>query len=262
MNDNRIRLLVINPNTSASVSVKLHERIAAACGDAVEVRVQTARFGAPYIASESSFAVAEHATLDAWAAAVALPSPWPDVVLIGCFGDPGLFALGECSVVPVTGLASASLDRAARAARDGRFAIVTGGQEWKPILTRFALAMGFAKQLAAIETVQLSGAELAERPEESRTLLLDACLRVANEHEVSSIVIGGAALAGMAEKLQPFVPVPLFDSVVEGAREAMRLATLRKAMCTGGRRYQWTGLSAEMQAMNLGAVPPGQSGVA
>ncbi|MES2530706.1 MAG: aspartate/glutamate racemase family protein [Pseudomonadota bacterium] len=221
-----MRLLVINPNTSEGVSAQLHAHIAAACGEQAEVRVRTARFGASYIASESSYAVAEHATLDAWSAAEA--TGWQaDAVLVGCFGDPGLFALRECSAVPVTGLAIASLERASR---DGRFAIVTGGHEWKPILTRFARAMGYADRLACIETVQLSGAELAARPDESAALLRDACLRVTHEYDVRSVIIGGAALAGMADALQPFVRVPLIDSVIEGAREAMRLAALQTTL--------------------------------
>jgi hypothetical protein len=38
-------------------------------------------------------------------------------VLIGCFGDPGLFALRESSACPVTGLAEASFIEAARRGR-------------------------------------------------------------------------------------------------------------------------------------------------
>ena len=63
------------------------------------------------------------------------PSAQVDGVLIGCFGDPGLFALREVSGCPVTGLAEASFIRAAAL---GPFAIVTGGERWKPMLQRLA----------------------------------------------------------------------------------------------------------------------------
>ncbi|MDZ4358307.1 MAG: aspartate/glutamate racemase family protein, partial [Variovorax sp.] len=95
------RLLVINPNTSARVSALLQTHVQAAAGLHVQVRTVTARFGAPYIADEASYAVAAHAALDTWAAALASPEPRPDAVLIGCFGDPGLMALRESSPVPV-----------------------------------------------------------------------------------------------------------------------------------------------------------------
>jgi allantoin racemase len=70
-------LLVINPNTSQSVTALLQHHVQAAAGLHVRVRSITARFGAPYIADEASYAIAGHATLDAWAAALSLPNPHP-----------------------------------------------------------------------------------------------------------------------------------------------------------------------------------------
>jgi hypothetical protein len=101
-------LLIINPNTSGTVSELLQTHAQRAAGPDVRVRTVTARFGAPYIACEASYAVAGHATLDAWAAALTDGQPAPDAVLIGCFGDPGLLALRDTSRVPVTGLAEAA----------------------------------------------------------------------------------------------------------------------------------------------------------
>ena len=60
-----MKLLVINPNTSASVT----DMVLAACRNTqpqLQWDVATATFGAPYIASESSYAVAAHAVLDAF----------------------------------------------------------------------------------------------------------------------------------------------------------------------------------------------------
>ena len=144
----------------------------AAAGLRVRVHTVTARFGAPYIADEASYAVAGHATLDAWAAAIAPPQPAPDAVLIGCFGDPGLLALRESSPVPVTGLAEAAF---IEAARHGRFAIVTGGERWGPMLQRLAQALGHGAALAGIHTVAPTGAELAADPRRPRALLAQAC---------------------------------------------------------------------------------------
>ena len=62
------RLLVINPNTSESVSALLQQHISqalAAQAHSLAARTVTARFGAPYIADEVSYQVAGHAVLDA-----------------------------------------------------------------------------------------------------------------------------------------------------------------------------------------------------
>lgn len=243
------QLLVINPNTSAGVSALLQQHVQAAVGSHVSVRTATARFGAPYIACEASYAVAAHALLDAWAHALAQPGPEPDAVLIGCFGDPGLMALRESSPVPVTGLAEASF---IEAARHGRFAIVTGGERWGPMLQRLAQALGHAHGLAGIHTVAPTGAELAANPEAARALLAQACRDVVRQMGVQAVILGGAGLAGMAGDVQPLVSVPVIDSVVAGAHWALRVHPLPPEREVAGCDVTWVGLSREMTA--LGAL--------
>ncbi len=214
-------ILIINPNTSDSVTALLQSHAQKEAGAEAHVQVVTARFGAPYISCEASYAVAAHATLDAWAGVVARNATPPDAVLIGCFGDPGLFALREASAVPVTGLAEAAF---AEAAAYGRFAIVTGGQRWKPMLERIAGNLGYGPSLGGIVTVEPTGAQLAQDPIAARALLAEACLQAARQFDVQSIILGGAGLAGLAAKVQAQVGVPVIDSVLAGIRQTLLLA--------------------------------------
>ena len=238
-------LLVINPNTSDSVTALLRTHILQASGFDVAVHTTTARFGARYIASEASYAIAAHAVLDAWAAWLADGGPTPDAVLIGCFGDPGLLALRECSPVPVTGLAEAAF---VEAAQHGRFAIVTGGVAWKPMLQRLAHSLGYGPQLAHIQTVQATGAELAADPVAALALLATACREAAAQPGVQAIILGGAGLAGMAAQIQYTVPVPLVDSVLAGARQAQQWGP-PGIPADGQLAGAWTGLSAALMAV-------------
>lgn len=252
-----MRLLIINPNTTASVSELLRARAQGLCVGRAEVEVVTARLGAAYIASECSFAVAAHATLDAWAAAThpapatagvgraeAVQAAEPDAVLIGCFGDPGLFALRECSAAPVTGLAEAAFHQASR---HGRFAIVTGGAAWAPMLHRHALATGFGNLLAGIETVEPTGATLAADRELAQAVLSRACREAALLPGVQSLIVGGAGLAGMAEWLQPLIPLPLIDSVDAGVSETLALAAAGRTPPADVTMPPWQGMSAEIE---------------
>ena len=245
------QLLVINPNTSASVSALLQAHVQQAAGLHVQVRTVTARFGSPYIADEASYAVAGHATLDAWAHALASEARAPDAVLIGCFGDPGLMALRESSPVPVTGLAEAAF---IEAARHGRYAIVTGGARWGPMLQRLAQALGQAQQLAGIHTVAPTGAELAANPVAARALLAQACRDASRQLGVQAVILGGAGLAGMAAAVQPEVPMLVIDSVLAGAHWALRSAPLPPERLRPGFDVAWQGLSPEMAA--FGTPPP------
>ncbi len=244
-------LLVINPNTSASVSALLQTHVQAAAGSHVQVRTVTARFGAPYISDEASYAVAAHATLDAWAAALASQSA-PDAVLIGCFGDPGLLALRESSPAPVTGLAEAAF---IEAARHGRFAIVTGGERWGPMLQRLAHTLGHGAALAGIHTVAPTGAQLAADPEGARALLGQACRDAVRQLGAQAVIVGGAGLAGMAAAIQPGLNVPLIDSVLAGARWALRGPTPPPVRATPGFDIPWEHVSPELASLGLHAGP-------
>ena len=242
------QLLVINPNTSSSVTTLLQQHVQSAAGSHVTVRSVTARFGAPYISDEASYAVAAHATLDAWAAALNTPEGQPDAVLIGCFGDPGLQALRESSPVPVTGLAEAAF---IEAARHGRFAVVTGGERWAPILQRLAQSLGHAQALAGIHTVAPTGAQLAADPVAARQLLAEACSNAVRQLGVQTVILGGAGLAGMAAQIQPFVNVPIVDSVIAGATWALRNAPLPPSRTNPGFDVPWVALSPELMQLGL-----------
>lgn len=240
------RLLVINPNTSASVTELLQRHLQAQLGEAMEVRTITARFGAPYISSEASYAVAQHGVLDAWAAAHA-HGERPDAVLIGCFGDPALFALRDGAGVPVSGLAEAAF---VAAAHHGRFAIVTGGAAWGPMLERLAGALGFGDRLAGVHTVAPTGAQLADDPVGARALLAEACREAAQRFGAEAVILGGAGLAGMAANIAGSVPVPLIDSVVAGGEWALEAGRRNASQgASTGFGVVWQSVSWELESL-------------
>jgi Asp/Glu/hydantoin racemase len=212
------RLLVVNPNTTASITDLVVRHVRDELDPAFELVPATGRFGCAYIASEACFAIGAHAALDAFAAHGA----GCDGVLLACFGDPGLFALREVSPVPVVGLAEASMAEAAETS--GRFAIVTGGARWKPMLERFAAEIGRADALVAVRTVALSGAQIAADREAALGALANECRAAAESDGARSVILGGAGLAGLAARIADRVPVPVIDSVLAGARRIAALA--------------------------------------
>jgi allantoin racemase len=209
-------ILAINPNTTESVTtlVERHLRLAA---PAVQWRLATGGFGARYITSEASFAVASHAAIDAWAH----HAEGMDAVLLACFGDPGLFALRELSPVPVVGLAEASMQAASESAR---FTIVTGGPRWAPMLERLAQALGFGPKLASVRTIAITGGQAMADPAATVAAFAQACREARAEDGAQAVILGGAGFAGFAGKVADIVGFPVIDSVVAGAHAAERLA--------------------------------------
>ena len=245
MNESAIRrLLLINPNTTVAVTQRLTTFLQEALPGSVRLDAVTASFGASYIACEASYAVAAHATLDAWAQYLA-SSPAPDGVLIGCFGDPGLFALRQSSAFPVTGLAEAAF---MEASVSGDFAVVTGGQHWKPILMRLAQNLGFADRLKHIEIVLPTGAQLMADPDMALDCLGTACA-AATAQGVQAIIIGGAGLAGYAQRLQARVDVPLIDSAAAGLRVLLAAGLPAPGAARNGFEARWSTISASMKAL-------------
>ena len=248
-----MHLLIINPNTTAAITSLLGAHARQVAGPDMQIDAVTARFGAPYIACEATYAVAGHAVLDAWACALAAGSTPPDAVLIGCFGDPGLLALRESSRAPVTGLAEAAFTEAARY---GPFAIVTGGQRWKPMLGRLAHQLGYGQLLQGIHTVVPTGAQLAQDPVAARSLLASACQQAARAFKAKAVILGGAGLAGMAAAIQADVAVPVIDSVLAGTRQALLQIEQKSGLETASpSRFDvcWQGVSAEMVRLGLPA---------
>lgn len=223
------QLLIINPNTSLSVSRTLQEMAVREATETCEIRVQTARLGASYISDEVSFAIAGHALLDAYAFDRAQPERQPpDAVVIGCFGDPGLLALRQLCDAPVLGLAQASL-QAAHAS--GRYAVITGGQAWVPMLHRLVAQLGLDDQLASLQAVDKTGAQLAADPQAAVYELADLCEHVlAKERTLQTILLGGAALGGLAQPIQALLRergirhVQIMDSVARSLQIALAQA--------------------------------------
>ena len=214
-------LLIVNPNTSESVTTRLAAQAREVLPRDATVHCVTATFGARYISSEAAAAVAAHAAMQAVADHIAAHGR-PDAVLIGCFGDPGLLALRELVGVPVTGLAEAAMLAASAL---GPCAIVTGGAAWAPMLRRLAWSLGLLEGMSALVTVARSGGELAADPVAAHHLLLAACREaLAAEPVPASLILGGAALTGMGDALAPELGVPLLDSVVCGLQHAWALA--------------------------------------
>lgn len=222
-----MRLLLINPNTTAAMTDKVLAVARGAVGRDTELIAVTGRFGAAYVASRAAYAIAAHAALDAWAGA---PGPF-DAVVLACFGDPGLEALRELSTVPVVGMAEASIHAACQLG--GRFGIVTGGERWAPMLREFVAGRGLSDRLSGVHTVAPTGADIARDPEGSLTVLASACA-LATDSGADVVILGGAGLAGLAARLTPRVSVPLIDGVVAAVTQAEALARLGVATARAG----------------------------
>ncbi len=201
-----MRVLLINPNVSADMT----ERIAAAARKLlpanVEVIPATGRFGATVIASRASYAIAAHAALEAYAE----NAEACDAVLLACFGDPGLEALREVSDVPVAGLLDASLRKVVAVQRP--FGIVTAGAPWRAMLEERVMLSEAVPLFRGVEILDLGGLAISRDPDGAMAAV-ETGLKALAARGAETVILGGAAMVGMAARLQS--PVPLIDCLEE-----------------------------------------------
>lgn len=213
-----MHLLMINANTSALITDLLLAEARKMAAPTTRLSAVTGRFGARYVATRASYAIAGHAALDAYAEHGADA----DVVVLACFGDPGLLALKEIAHQPVIGMAEASC--MAAVGLGGRFSIVTGGERWRPMLEELVALFGLSDRLASIETVAPTGAEIARDPDRALGVLADACNAAVRHHRADSVILAGAGLVGLSARIADRVPVPLIDSLAASVRMAEKTA--------------------------------------
>lgn len=205
-----MRLLLINPNTTGSVTRRMAGLARALAPEGTIIDAATGAFGSPYIASRAAAVIGAHAALEIAQRLVGTANPSAyDAILIACFGEPGIEAVREEVPIPVLGMAEESF-RAAR--RHGpRFAVVTGGAAWGPMLCDFAILRGLGDALVAVRTLAIDGGAIARDPDAALPLLA-AEARAARAGGADCVILGGAGLVGLARRLPP-VGCPVLDSL-------------------------------------------------
>lgn len=214
-----MRLLIINPNSSPTVTARIDAAAQAVRQPGEEITTIYASGAPDLIVTPEDARKAEQAvtqTLAAWKQPV-------DGVILASFGDTGLEAVRAKSNVPVVGIAQSAYAMAS--VLGPRMSIVSFAPTMADALRKTALGYGHGDRLVAMHMVQgASWDDPGEIQVQLEAQLLELCQTSAREDRVDSIVLGGGPLAGLAARLQPRVPVPVIDGTTAA------IATLRVAL--------------------------------
>lgn len=214
-----MKLLIINPNSSPSVTERINAAAQAAALPNEEI-ITICATGAPeLIVTPDDALIAEQAvtqTLAAWEGHL-------DGVILASFGDTGLNAVRAARDVPVVGIAQSAYAMAS--VIGPRLSIVSFSPSMASALQKTAESYGYGKHLVSMHMVEHSHwQDPGDIQEDYAEALLELCQKAAKEDQVNSIVLGGGPLAGLASKLQPQVSVPIIDGTTAA------IATLRVAL--------------------------------
>lgn len=214
-----MKLLLINGNTSESITAKMADAARAAARADTSIVAVTASFGARVISSRSEHAIAQHAVVTL-AAEHCLGC---DAVLVGVSLDTGLPALRELLPIPVVGMTEAAALVACTVG--ARFGVITLGKRTLPMYEELFASYGLERRVAGIDAVEIETRDYgaAERVAEGAIAIANALVR---ERRAEAIVLAGAAMAGQHRDMQAQVPVPLLDGITCGVRFAELLVAL------------------------------------
>ncbi|MEP6557430.1 MAG: aspartate/glutamate racemase family protein [Burkholderiales bacterium] len=223
-----MNLLLINPNTSQSVSDLIRAEAERTASPGTQIEVLTAPFGVAYI--ETRF----EALIGAYAAAQLAAEHHErfDAVVVAAFGDPGLAGLREALPCPVTGLTEAALASACLLGQ--RFSIVAISQRIRAWYRETVEHCGLQSRLASIRGLDEPLADIGNVQGSQGERLIALAERCVDEDGADVIVLAGAPLAGLARSLRGRLPVPSVDGVSSAVRHAESLAALQPGKAVRG----------------------------
>jgi allantoin racemase len=212
-----LRLLLINPNTSAHITARLatSARQALAAGD--RLSAVTANQGPAVVRTAEGL---REAGLSAMAMATAHAADH-DAIVLGISLDGAAPGLRErFPWLPVVGMTEAALLTACL--RSSRIGVVTLGASMMPLYWQRITEVGVASRVVGVEAPEAPAAFEAGAAEVSPAVL--DCLADASERlrrdGAQAIVLAGAVLCGYAQALQARAGLPVFDGVGCAVRQA------------------------------------------
>jgi Asp/Glu/hydantoin racemase len=220
-----VKILLLNPNTSQSVSERIAAAARNAAGAQTELVIATAPRGVPYIATRAEAVIGGAVALEM----LAELHGGVDAAIIAAFGDPGLGGARELFPIPVIGLAEAGMLTACMLGK--RFAVVTFSQSLEAWYHECIAWHGLQGRCANVRALGGGFRSISDVQEEKEALLVDLANQAVNDDGADVVVLAGAPLAGLARRVRDRVMVPVVDCVEAAVKQAETLVSLnpRKA---------------------------------
>jgi len=210
----RDRILVINPNSTVSVTRAIDDEMAALrIPGGPEIACLTLDDGPPGVESQTDAdlvipplcrVIREHESNAA-------------AFVIACFSDPGLFSAREATAKPVLGIAECGILTALTLGH--RFGVIAILARSVPRHLRYIAAMGVVHRLAGDLPIGLGVSELADA-RVTLARMIDVGRRLREGHGADVLVMGCAGMARYRSDLEEALQIP----IVEPTQAAVTMA--------------------------------------
>ena len=215
-----MRLLVVNVNTTASMTESIAASARAVAAPGTEIIGLTPRYGAESVEGNFESYLAAVAVMDTVAR---YDRPFDAVVQAG-FGEHGREGLQELLDVPVVDITEAAGHVASLIGH--RYSVVTTLDRAVPLIEDRLLLAGLAARCASVRSSGLSVLQLEEDPAMAvKAIVREAELAVRDDH-AEVICLGCGGMAGLDDAVRSATGVPVVDGVTAAVKLAESLVGL------------------------------------
>lgn len=217
-----MRIQVINPNTSQSMTAKIAAAARGAVAAGSQIEACCPEHGPESIEGHFDEAIAAVGVLEEVRKGIARQC---DAHIIACFGDPGLFAARELASAPVIGIAEAGFHMASLLAT--RFSVVTTLSRTRVIAEHLLQRYGFERHCTSVRCVDLPVLAMEAADDEVIERIVREGRRARDEEGAGVIVLGCGGMADMKDVLSDAIGLPVIEGVTAAVKLAESLVQLR-----------------------------------
>ncbi|MGX5841387.1 aspartate/glutamate racemase family protein [Mesorhizobium sp. ArgA1] len=215
-----MQILVVNPNTTASMTETIAAAARGVAGARTEVIAVTSSMGPASIEGYYDEALAVPGLLLEIAAGERAGA---QAAIIACFDDTGLDAARAMASIPVIGICEAALSVASYIAQ--RFTVVTTTERSRVPVEGLVQRYGMAGR-ARVRAADIAVLALEDPTSGAVEKLRGEIACAIEEDRAEAIVLGCAGMADLAHQLQEEFDLPVIDGVGAAIKQAEALIAL------------------------------------
>lgn len=216
-----LHILVINPNSTASMTDKIAAAARAAAGPSSRITAINPAEGPAAIQGPEDGDAALPGLFALFDRTLA-EDPGIDAVIIACFDDTGLWELKTRAGVPVIGIGEAAYHVASVAAE--RFSVVTTLAVSVPVLEENLVRTGLSGRCAKVRASDVPVLDLEDPTSDARRKVEAEIAAALEKDGVGAVALGCAGMADLAADLSRRFKVPVIDGVASAVRLAEAIA--------------------------------------
>ncbi len=208
-----MKILVVNPNSTRSMTEKIGASAAAVAAQGTEVVAVNPEDAPRSIEGHYDEAMCLPGLLDEIRKGEAAGFQG---YVVACFDDPGVGACREIARGPVVGICEAAMLSASVIATG--FTVVTTLARAIPVVEELAFKYGMERRCRRVRAAEIPVLALEEPGGNARRKVRDEVLRAVAEDGSEAVILGCAGMADLTAWLSRETGVPVIDGVVAGVK--------------------------------------------